>query len=295
MMWRPDGRFQQILEEKSGGRFKLDVRSQLFPRREVLNSIAEGRAQIGEFRASWVTGTFPLFDIAALPFWWGSNYEWEAFDNNPRVEEIWDAYYRKAGVVKLATIMSTPNDIIWANQEITSLDDFKGLKIRTSGALQTEALRAMGASPLTIPGAEIAEAVARGTVDGVLTSLNFGTTQGLPDLTEFMNVWLLTGIFDVPLIANAEAFDALPPDLREALVASAEEMERQQIFASVAGLTTMLGMLRGFGGELTIVPEAEIERAKEATNPIIADWIELTGPLGEELINISREYASGAR
>lgn len=295
-MWRPGGRFQQILEEKSNGRFKLEVRRQLFPRREVHTAISEGRAQIGEMRAPWISGTFPLFDIGALPFWWGGAYEWEAFNNDPRMVEIWDDYYRKIGLVKLGTFISSPNEIIWGHKPVDSLDDLAGLKVRTSGAIQTEAMRALGASPLTIPGPEIAEAVARGTVDGVLTGREFGIVQGMPELTEYMSLWAgFTPVFEVPLIANAEAFDGLPPDLRDALVAAAQEMQRQEMYASDATIKGIDIILRAIGKDFVYPPDEELEKAKELTIPVIEDWIETAAPLGEKVLNISREYASGAR
>jgi len=53
---------------------------------------------------------------------------------------------------------------------VATVDDFKGYKVRTSGLITTLAMKLMGASPLTIPTAEIMEALQRGTVDAIQTS-----------------------------------------------------------------------------------------------------------------------------
>lgn len=284
-----------LLEERTGGRFKFDVKQKMFPPREIIAAIGDGRIQIGETRLAWISGTFPLWDYQSLPFWWDSAYEYEKTEWDPRIREIWDETYREAGVVKLAPIVSMPNSIIFSHDPIETLDDLKGKKIRTSGAMQTDAMRAMGASPLTIPAAEIEQAIYRGTVDGILTSLVFGVQRGMLELTEYMSVWPVTGIFDIALLVNAEAFDALPNDLRQALVDTAREVSQQEFYAaqsSVGGLETLI---KALGRDFTYPAPEEIEKAKQLTNPVIDNWVKNAGPYAQEVLNISKEYASGAR
>jgi len=49
---------------------------------EVVHAVIAGRADIGWERIPWVAGTFPQWDYA-LPFFWDSIFEYEAFLNDP--------------------------------------------------------------------------------------------------------------------------------------------------------------------------------------------------------------------
>src|SRR3954466_10958816 len=53
-----------------------------------------------------------------------------------------------------------------ARNPITSMADIKGKKIRSSGAIEGETLKALGAVPIGMPVTEVPEAISRGTVDG---------------------------------------------------------------------------------------------------------------------------------
>ena len=57
-------------------------------------------------------------------------------------------------------------EVFTAKKPIVKLEDFKGLKIRTSGAAMSNVIKALGAVPVQIPTPDISIAMQRGTVDG---------------------------------------------------------------------------------------------------------------------------------
>ncbi|MDH4266553.1 MAG: TRAP transporter substrate-binding protein DctP [Deltaproteobacteria bacterium] len=290
----PYPRFQKLLEQRSGGRLVLETKMSLFPVNEVVHAVIAGRADIGWERIPWLSGTFPLWDLC-LPFFWDNIFEYEAFVNDPRMAEIDKKTYGEKGLVKVADIAVEALDGIFAKKPIATLADFKGVKIRTAGLIPTLALKLMGASTLSIPTAEIMEALQRGTVDAIQTSRGWGLGFGLPDVCTHVSFWKVQSVFSGMLIVNKAKFDALPPDLQKILLETAQEMQGQTMFAAKveeyeAEVGVKVSRLKAVRPN-----QAEIDKARELVRPVIDKWLERAGPQGKQVLAIAAQYAGGAK
>jgi len=284
-----------MVEQATGGRLILETKVGLFPPREVIHGIIDERAEIGFQRLPWVSGTFPLWDFGSLPFFFDDNYEYEAALNDPRMVELMEKSYREVGLVKLAESPSTEQSGIFANQAYKTVDDFKGIKIRTSGMLQTFTMELFGCSPLTIATAELAEALQRGTVDAIATSLGFGMGVGMADVTDYVNLWPVSSTFGGAIVVNVKSFDALPADLQQILRDISREVQGQIIYGTDVDMRRAISGIKATGLTMIVPDKAEIDKAIALTKPVIDKWLEVAGPLGPELLAIASEYASGAK
>ncbi len=292
--FHPYPRFQKLLEKNSRGRLVLDTKMSLFPVNEVVHAVIAGRADIGWERIPWVAGTFPQWDFA-LPFLWDNIFEYEAFLNDPRMVEIERKSYAEKGLVKIADIPSEALDGIWGKKAIATVEDFKGMKIRTSGLMTTLAMRLLGASPLTIPTAEIMEALQRGTVDALQTSRGWGLGFGLPDISTNVSFWRIQSVFGGMLVVNKAKFDRLPADLKKILLDTGREMQGQTMFgAKIEEYEAEIG-LKVSRMKITQPHQDEINKARELVRPAIDKWLELAGPNGKQILDIAAEYAGGAK
>jgi TRAP-type C4-dicarboxylate transport system substrate-binding protein len=290
----PYPRFQKLLEKNSGGRLVLETKMGLFPPNEVVHAVIAGRADIGWERIPWVAGTFPQWDYA-LPFFWDSVYEYEAFLNDPRLIAIEQKTYGEKGLVKIADIPSEALDGIWAKKAVATVDDFKGFKIRTSGLITTMAMKLVGASPLTIPTAEIMEALSRGTVDAIQTSRGWALGFGLADVCTNVSFWRFQSVFGGMLVVNKAKFDALPPDLKKIVIDTGREMQGQTVFgAKVEEMEADVG-LKVSRLKVTQPSETEINKARELVRPTVDKWLEIAGPHGKEILDIAAGSAGGAK
>lgn len=167
---------------------------------------------------------------------------------------------------------------------------FTGMKIRGAGLLATYGLELMGASPLTIPGGEIAESLRRGTIDAVLTDRVWALTIGMADVSSYLNMWDFIVPFSAPLVINKDKFEALPADLQKILREQSKDLERQTTFATVfgGGLATLSIELIGL--KIIYPDKAEIAKARELTKPAVDRYIKAAGPDGATLINIISDY-----
>ncbi|MEM9249811.1 MAG: TRAP transporter substrate-binding protein [Pseudomonadota bacterium] len=73
--------------------------------------------------------------------------------------------------------------VFYCNAEITSLDDFEGLKVRSYTASMSTLIEALGGSPVTMSFKEVYPALQRGVVDCAITSPTSGNTGNWPEVT----------------------------------------------------------------------------------------------------------------
>ena len=178
---------------------------------------------------------------------------------------------------------------------VATVEDFKGFKIRTSGLITTMAMKLLGASPLTIPNAEIMEALSRGTVDAIQTSRGWALGFGLADVCTNVSFWRFQSVFGGMLVVNKAKFDALPPDLKKIVLDTGREMQGQTVFgAKIEEMEADVG-LKVSRLKVTQPSQAEINKARELVRPTIDKWLEIAGPHGKEILGIAANYAGGAK
>lgn len=73
--------------------------------------------------------------------------------------------------------------VFYCNAEISGLDDFAGLKIRSYTASMSTLIEALGATPVTMSFKEVYPALQRGVVDCAITSPTSGNTGNWPEVT----------------------------------------------------------------------------------------------------------------
>jgi len=130
--------------------------------------------------------------------------------------ELWKEAYAdyNFGYVGAAGINNT-EIFAWSNKPINSLDDFKGLKFRTVG-YWGEILTRLGASVVTLPGAEIYGALERGVIDAAeFANPESDYISGMHEVAKYAYV---PGIHQptslMELLINKDSWEALPADLQ---------------------------------------------------------------------------------
>ncbi len=292
-IFSPYPRFQKMVEKATGGRLVLVTKVDMFPATETIHAITGGRADIGMQRTPYVSGTFPVWDVGSLPFLFANYYEYENTVNDPKYLKIMEKTYGDIGLVKLAEPIGPSVDAIFAKKAIKTVDDFKGVKIRTAGMAPTLTVNLLGAAPLTTGMAEISQAVQRGTVDAVQTGAGFGLGLGLAGITTYVNFWPIQSVFPSCLAVNKKKWDALPEDLKKIVLNVSKQMEGQTFFgASVEYAHTRIAVESIM--KVVVPDKSEIDKARTMVKPVINEWLKIAGPYGPEILEVVKKYASGA-
>jgi TRAP-type C4-dicarboxylate transport system substrate-binding protein len=215
--------FAKDVEEATGGKLQITVHpnATLFKAPEIKRAVQTGQAEIGEVLMSLHENESPFFGIDNLPFLTAS-YEdsdklWEAV--KPEIE-------KKLASQKLTLLYAVPwpPQGLYANKELNTVDDLKGLKWRAYNATTSKIGEAVGAQPVTVQSAELAQALATGVVNSMMTSSATGAD---------MKVWeSLSHYYDVQgwqprniIFVNTAKFEALDKDVQEAVLKAAAEAQ----------------------------------------------------------------------
>lgn len=73
--------------------------------------------------------------------------------------------------------------VFYCNADISGLDDFEGLKVRSYTSSMSTLIEALGATPVTMSFKEVYPALQRGVVDCAITSPTSGNTGNWPEVT----------------------------------------------------------------------------------------------------------------
>jgi TRAP-type mannitol/chloroaromatic compound transport system substrate-binding protein len=245
----------------SGGGLQISVSAagEVVPAFEVLDAVGGGVAEIGHTASFFWQGKQPAANFfTTVPFGLTPN-EHVAWVEAGGGQALWDELYRPFGV---KPFMGGNTGVCmggWFRRELRSLDDVRGLKIRSLG-LGGEVYRRLGATPQTTPPGEILTSLQSGVLDaaefvGPGTDISLGLYRVAPNYYgPGFNKPNGTG----ECIVSLRAWDALEPDLK-AIVAHAcaaeagfalSEMERLNAEA-LAALTERHNVtLRSFPGEV---------------------------------------------
>ena len=126
------------------------------------------------------------------------------------------AYVEPHGLRVFGVMRGADTIFIFRNRQVRAPDDLKGLRIRVAGpGVYQEIVRSLGAEPVVFPAVEMRAALARGAMDGIITSPG-GWGKNVQDAS---NGSLVPGLlfYTYFLIADGAWFDALPAACQSAL------------------------------------------------------------------------------
>lgn len=150
---------------------------------QLVDQVRNGVADIVWTAPSYSTGRFPIIEAVELPFVMpadglaASRAMWEFYNTYARKE--FEAY-------KVLAIDSGGGQVLnTANRPLLDLGSFKGVKLRAPSKVTSELLVALGATPVSVPAAQLTEAVSKGVVDGALAPWELVSSVKLDEVTKF--------------------------------------------------------------------------------------------------------------
>lgn len=212
------------LKERTNGRLILEPfpSGSLVPAKEIFNAVKRGMIQMGTISPAYIRDQVEVAGIAAgLPFAFKNVWECAYFHKWLGFEKMIQEEAATHGVF-YSTDKVYPTELV-LKKPVKSLDDFKGLKLRSSGVLQVF-LSSLGAAASYLPGSEVYPSLASGVIDGA----HWGAAQGAYSmkLYDVCKYHLLPGLNIAgtdAFVVNQKAIDALPDDIRETFYWSLEE------------------------------------------------------------------------
>lgn len=282
-IYRPMGEMQRLLHERSQGRIQLEIISKMFPSGELFQAVAKRKADVGDVAMPWLSGTYPIWNWGEIPGIVDADpvkglAEELAVYSDKDVQKIYDETLAKYNLKFWFVTQWDPANGIWSNKDITTLADLKGMKIRVGGYLPTKGVKALGASPVTIAGSELAPAMMAGTIDGVLTSLGYGYSIGLGKVSKFFTTTPLSPTWTAVTLINKKSYDALPKDLQAIVMQVGQELQQMVSLSTTAEYIMSLDTVDLSGIKRTRFAESENAQVKVSADLVEKEWLNVDGP-----------------
>ena len=187
-----------------------------------------------------------------------------------------------------------PGNLHTRGKAVRTPADLEGIRVRFAAVTIREYLAALGATPVGVPPPEIAEALQKGTIDGVFIDYGGAHTAfklgGLVDYTTELYAYVTS--FGV--VMNPDSFERLPSDLQqlieETTTGVSEEIGKLWDAADAPGKA----YLQAEGGEAIVLTPEEAavfkEVGAEVTEKVVAD-MEAQGLPAREVYQLMRELS----
>ena len=159
-------RLAQRITTMSGGKLQVKVYAggELVPPFQSFDAVSQGKAEMCHSASYYWQGKSPAFNFfAAVPYGFTADehYGWMLWGDGLKLyTELCDQF----GVVPFMRASTGVQMGGWYRKEMTSLEDFKGLKFRMPG-LGGDVIAKLGASPVSLPGGQIYENLVSGAID----------------------------------------------------------------------------------------------------------------------------------
>ena len=283
----PSSRFMMPWSEKvmkaSGGKIKID----LFPAMQLggtppqlVDQVRDGVVDLTFTLPGYTADRFPRTEVFEVPF-----LHTRASATAQALQDYFDKYLKEEySAYKVILLYTHDGAVISASKPILSLNDFKGLKIRTANRGGGVFLRGVGATPVGSPVTEIQTMLNKGVIDGVLLPYEIMPAYKIHELVH-NHITLAgsqprvgTSVFAV--LMNKKRYDALAPDLKKAI----DDNSGRHI-AKWAGETWEevekpgMGMAQKAGNKFMSIPAGEVAKIRKAVQPEIDKFLaELSKP-----------------
>lgn len=205
------------IEAASNGRLQIKVYGggELVPAFEAFDAVSRGVVEMGHDASYYHKGKIAAAQFfTAIPF--GMNHlELDGWLHYGGGLELWRELYEPFNIVPFPCGNTGVQMGGWFNREINSVDDLKGLKMRIPG-LGGEVIRRAGATPVTMPGAEIFTSLQTGAIDatewvGAYNDISFGLHKAAKYY--YYPGWQEPGA-GLECMINSSAWASLPADLQ---------------------------------------------------------------------------------
>ncbi len=204
-------RWAQEVEKRSHGQVKIATfpGGTLLGAKNMLNGVKQGIADIGCFCPPYLPGRFPLMEGADLPNGFTSAAVASA--------TLWDLYekYQPESLkgVKVLTMFTCAPANLMLKKSGANLEELNGMEIRGTG-ISGRYLEALGAVPVAMPMSAVPEALQKGVVKGIFSSLEIMKDFKFAELCG--HVTIVNGpTTSFAVVMNLKKWQALTPELQK--------------------------------------------------------------------------------
>jgi TRAP-type mannitol/chloroaromatic compound transport system substrate-binding protein len=263
--------FDEDLKKLTGGRLEITLfpAASLVPTKELFDATRKGTVEGGTGSPAYWMTIVPIAGVSGnCPMTFRETWEGLYFHYVMGFEDMLKEAHAQHNILYY-TEKIYPTAMI-GKKPIRTIEDFKGYKIRSSGAI-ADMLRDLGAAPTMVQGSELYLSLQTGVVDGA----HWGAAQGAltMKLCEVAKYYIQPNLAmsgtDV-IIINKDAFNALPKDLQILLDLALKERVWRRSHEYIMGEMNALDIMKKkYGVKVMTLP---LEDQKKMMKAAMKEW-----------------------
>jgi TRAP-type C4-dicarboxylate transport system substrate-binding protein len=263
-------RWKKEVEKRTRGKVQIETYpgGTLLGAKNMMDGVIAGQADIGNLCMAYQPGRFILTNALSLPLGIpnslvGSLVLWD----------IYKKYKPKAfAKVKVLTMFTTAPANLMMKIPIRKLEDVKGVNVRASGGA-AQVLKFWGANPVGMPMPETPEALQKGVVKGLFSSLEVMKDFKFAEMCKYITL-TDTVVYPFAVVMNMDKWNALPKDVQQVF----EELGTQQaawtgVYMDNHVQEAVEWSLKTQNVEVIKLSAEEKARWDELLKPMIDNWI----------------------
>ena len=177
----------------------------------MMDGVIAGTADIGCLCMAYQPGRFMITNATSLPL----NIP-NAYVGSMVLLDLYKKYNPKAfSQVKVLTMFVSAPSNIMTKIPIRNIGEIKGVDIRASGGA-AQILKAWGANAVGMPMSDTPEALQKGTVKGLFSSLEVMMDFKFAELCKYITM-TDTVIYPFAVVMNMDKWNSLPDDVKKVL------------------------------------------------------------------------------
>jgi len=212
-------RWKVEVEKRTNGQVAVNTfpGGTLLGAKGMLDGVIAGQADIGNICMAYQPGRFIVTNATSLPI--GIP---DAKKGSMALLKLYEKYQPKEfeDVVVLTMFTNAPGNVM-STSPVRALEDMKGLSLRASGGANG-ILTAWGANPVGMPMPATVEALQKGTVKGLFSSLVVMKDFKFAENCKFVTM-TETVIYPFAVIMNKKKYASLPADVKKVFMDLKEE------------------------------------------------------------------------
>lgn len=262
-------RWKAEVEKRTNGKVMVETYpgGTLLEAKNMFKGVQDGQADIGCLSMSYQPGVFPMTTAVEQPLGFTSA--------TVASLTLFDLYqkYKPAEFkdVKVLTLFTSAPSNIMSSVPVRGLDDLKGLELRASGTA-AKSLAALGATPVSMPMSQAPEALQKGLVKGLLSSLEVLKDFNFAESCRYETITDLP-VYPFAVVMNMAKWNALPQDVKDVLDGLAREQSQwtgEYMDGHVRESLTW--SKEKYNIEVITLPDAEKAQVQARTAGLLEEW-----------------------
>jgi TRAP-type transport system periplasmic protein len=267
----------KAIDKASQGRIVFDERwgEEFVPGREMLIACGKGVVDIINTVATYHSSEVGIADFTLMPSAFRTPQDMFDLWYNTDLGQIVDKIYRqKANVTVLYPFANYfGSEVLITSKKaktVTVIDDLRGMRVRGAGGATDEAVKLLGASPVTLIADEMYNSLQSGTIDAVMVPAYAVKSYKLWDVCSRVIDPPVCPVCTNMMFMNLDEWNRLPSDLQKVFTEVARDYSlfyQQVNFTADVNAQVRALAEKDYGIQFYTLPAEEADKMYEQVDP----------------------------